>query len=79
VPYSTSGKGTPVHVLQEFYGGPRPPRLPERDRQKARVTFPSGGRILGRLLYPVFLAFGFAAILYQQVWPRALFRLLDRR
>ncbi len=29
-----------------------------------------------RILYPVFLVSGFAAILYQLVWQRALFRLL---
>lgn len=33
-------------------------------------------RIPGTVLIPVFLASGFAAILYQLVWQRALFRLL---
>lgn len=32
--------------------------------------------ISGKVLYPVFLISGFAAILYQLVWQRALFRLL---
>lgn len=36
----------------------------------------SGGRLSVRVLYPVFLVSGFAAILYQLVWQRALFRLL---
>jgi len=32
--------------------------------------------VTSRILYPVFLISGFAAILYQLVWQRALFRLL---
>jgi spermidine synthase len=40
------------------------------------VSSPSTDRISGRVLTPVFLVSGFAAILYQLVWQRALFRLL---
>ena len=37
---------------------------------------PSPETVSGKVLYPVFLISGFAAILYQLVWQRALFRLL---
>ena len=40
------------------------------------MTPPSAERLPGRVLFPVFLASGFAAILYQLVWQRSLFRLL---
>jgi len=40
------------------------------------VDSPSTEGISGRFLYPVFGVSGFAAILYQLVWQRALFRLL---
>ena len=40
------------------------------------MNAPPPKRISAGLLYPVFLVSGFAAILYQLVWQRALFRLL---